>query len=117
MNIETYYNYCMSLPGVTEEFPFNEDVLVFKVMGKMFALTNVETFDGINLKCDPVRALKLRAAYEEIKPGYHMNKKHWNTVVPNGSLEDDFIIELIRHSYDLIVEKLPVKKKKKLKNS
>ena len=80
----------------------------------MFALTNIETFESINLKCDPVRALELRATYEEIQPGYHMNKKHWNTVSMTGSLDDDFIIELIKHSYDLVVAKLPKKDREKL---
>ena len=114
MHIEGFYNYCLSLPGTTEDFPFGEETLVFKVMGKMFALTNIESFEGINLKCDPVRALELRASYDEIKPGYHMNKKHWNTVSTKGMLEDDFIKELIRHSYDLVVGKLPKKEQQKL---
>lgn len=105
----------MALPGVTEEFPFDENTLVFKVMGKMFALTDVDDFVSINLKCDPVRALELRAAYEEIKPGWHMNKKHWNTVSMKGDLEDEFIYELIKHSYDLVVAKLPLKKREELK--
>lgn len=114
MHIEAFYNYCHSLPGVTEGFPFGRETLVFKVMGKMFALCDIEKFESINLKCDPVRAMELRAVYEEIQPGYHMNKKHWNTVSTKGGLEDDFIIELIRHSYNLVVEKLPKKERKKL---
>ncbi len=109
MHIEAFYDYCHSLPGVTEDFPFGEQALVFKVMGKMFALTNIETFESINLKCDPVRALELRATYEEVKPGYHMNKKHWNTVSVTGALEDVLIFELIKHSYDLVVAKLSKK--------
>jgi predicted DNA-binding protein (MmcQ/YjbR family) len=80
----------------------------------MFALTNIESFESINLKCDPARALELRASYEEIKPGYHMNKKHWNTVSMTGSLDDELIKELIRHSYDLVVAKLPKKDREKL---
>ncbi len=114
MHIEAFYNYCHSLPGVTEDFPFDEQTLVFKVMGKMFALTDVDKFSSINLKCDPVRAIELRSSFEEIKPGYHMNKKHWNTVSVQGSLEDDLIIELIKHSYDMVVEKLPKKDRVKL---
>lgn len=114
MHIEGFYDYCLSLPGVSEDFPFGEDTLVFKVMGKMFALTNIETFESINLKCDPVRAIELRASFEEIKPGYHMNKKHWNTVSTTGMLEDDFLKELIKHSYDLVVAKLPKKDRDKL---
>lgn len=116
MHIEAFYNYCHSLPGVTEGFPFGEKTLVFKVMGKMFALCDVDQFESINLKCDPVKALELRATYKEIQPGYHMNKKHWNTVSTKGGLKDDFIIELIRHSYDLVVEKLPKKKRTKLEH-
>ncbi len=78
-------------------------------MGKMYVLTDVEEFESINLKCDPVRALELRAAYEEIQPGYHMNKKHWNTLSMKGNLSDDLIFELIKHSYDLVIAKLPKK--------
>ncbi|HBX66801.1 MAG: MmcQ-like protein [Balneola sp.] len=114
MNIETFYNYCLSLPGTSEDFPFGEETLVFKVMGKMFALTNIETFESINLKCDPVKALELRATHEEVKPGYHMNKKHWNTVSMSGGLDDEFITELIKHSYDLVVANLPKKDREKL---
>src|SRR5690554_6006762 len=98
MNIEDYYNFCISLPGTTEDFPFGEDTLVFKVMGKMFALTDIEKFESINLKCDPLKALELRASHEEIKPGYHMNKKHWITVQTKGALDDGFIKELIKDS-------------------
>lgn len=114
MHIEAFYNYCHSLPGVTEGFPFGEETLVFKVMGKIFALCDVDEFKSINLKCDPVRALELRASYEEIQPGYHMNKKHWNTVSTKGGLEDAFVLELIQHSYDLVVEKLPKKERERL---
>lgn len=114
MHIEAFYNYCHSLPGVTESFPFGKETLVFKVMGKIFALTDVDRFESINLKCDPVRSLELRATYDEIKPGYHMNKKHWNTVSAKGSLEDEFIFKLIEHSYDLVVEKLSQKERKLL---
>ncbi|MDZ7806031.1 MAG: MmcQ/YjbR family DNA-binding protein [Gracilimonas sp.] len=116
MNIESFYNYCSDLPGTTKEFPFDENTLVFKVMGKMFALTDVETFESINLKCDPEKALELRIAFDEIKPGYHMNKKHWNTLTTSGSLTDDLIFELIDHSYKLVVEKLPRKLKEQLES-
>lgn len=115
MNIEAFYNFCMSFRGATEDFPFDEQTLVFKVKGRMFALTDVDEFGSVNLKCDPVRALELRAGYEEIKAGYHMNKKHWNTVNMKGSLEDDFIKELTRHSYELVVAKLPKKDRQELK--
>lgn len=84
MNIEEFRNYCLSFPGVTEEFPFDEKTLVFKVMGKLFALTDVDDFTSINLKCDPVRAMELREMHEEVQPGYHMNKKHCATGIPVG---------------------------------
>ena len=102
--------------GTTEGFPFGEDILVFKVMGKIFALTDVDDFDFVNLKCDPVRAIELRASYDEITPGYHMNKKLWNSVRVQGKLDDDFILELIQHSYDLIVASLPKKVREELES-
>lgn len=116
MNIEEFRDYCLSFPGVTEGFPFDENTLVFKVMGKMFAITDVDDFEFINLKCDPERATVLREQYEEVRPGWHMNKVNWNSVYPNGSLDDEEIYELIDHSYELIVESLPKKKKEELKN-
>lgn len=116
MNIEEYRDFCMSFAGVTEEFPFDSQTLVFKVMGKMFALTDVDTFESINLKCDPDRAVLLREEYEEIIPGWHMNKKHWNTVGTTGSLENELIEELITNSYNLVADKLPKKDKEALRN-
>lgn len=116
MNIEDFYHYCLSFPGAEEDFPFDENTLVFKVMGKMFALTDVDSFEGINLKCDPVKALELRAAHQEIKPGWHMNKKHWNTVSTKGNLSDDFIENLIQHSYELVVQNLSKKLKEELRS-
>lgn len=106
MNIEEYRAYCLSFAGVTEEFPFDEEVLVFKVRGKIFSLTNVDSFISINLKCEPKEAIELRELYSAILPGYHMNKKHWNTVLMDGSLQDTKIRAMIRHSYDLVVKKL-----------
>ncbi|MBO6794550.1 MAG: MmcQ/YjbR family DNA-binding protein [Balneolaceae bacterium] len=103
MNIEEFRDYCLAFPEVTESFPFDDKVLVFKVANKMFALADVDEFRSINLKCDPERAVILREEYPEINPGYHMNKKHWNTVEMKGELDDDFIQELITHSYDLVV--------------
>lgn len=108
--------YCIKKKGVTEGFPFNETALVFKVMGKIFALLNLEHPQSINLKCEPVRAIELREKYDEIIPGYHMNKKHWNTLDLTGTLTDKFILKLIDHSYELIFEALPNKLKNKLKN-
>ena len=116
MNIESFRDFCLSKKGVTEEFPFDELTLVYKVMGKMFALTDVDNFKSINLKCDPERAMELREKYHAILPGYHMNKKHWNTVEIDGSISDTFLEELIMHSYELVVEKLPNILKSELEN-
>ena len=114
MNIESFREYCLSKAGVTEGFPFDKDTLVFKVLGKMFALTDVEGFESINLKCDPETALQLREIYPAAQPGYHMNKTHWNTVVMDGSVSDDLIYQWIDHSYDLVLKKTPSKLREKL---
>jgi predicted DNA-binding protein (MmcQ/YjbR family) len=114
VNIESFRAYCLSKQGVTEEFPFDSQTLVFKVMGKMFALADVDLFESVNLKCDPDRALELRERHPEIMPGYHMNKKHWNTVAMEGALPDKLIRELIDHSYELVVAKLPTRLKTEL---
>ncbi|MFK7953709.1 MAG: MmcQ/YjbR family DNA-binding protein [Ekhidna sp.] len=114
MNLEELRNYCLSKPGTTEDTPFGPDTLVFKVMNKLFALTSFEPFDFINLKCDPDRAIELRAENEFIKPGYHMNKKHWNSVYIEAG--DKLIKELADHSYELIVDSLPKKLKEELKS-
>ena len=107
MNVEEFRTFCILKPAVTEGFPFGTDVLVFKVGKKIFALTSLDGSDfKVNLKCDPVYAEKLRATYNEIQPGYHMNKKHWNTVDFEGSLSDTFLEELINHSYELVVSSL-----------
>ena len=107
MDIEEFRNYCLSKPLVNESLPFDEKTLVFKVGGKMFALTNLDSFESINLKCDPERAVELREKYNDVRPGYHMNKTHWNTVSVNQQLTDGFIISLIDHSYDLVYKSLP----------
>lgn len=109
MNIEETREYCISKKGVTESFPFDESTLVFKVMGKMFALTDLIDDLSINLKCDPQWANELREQHTAIQPGYHMNKDHWNTVKIDGSLSWPFICRLIDHSYELVVQKLPKK--------
>ena len=109
MHIEQYRDYCLSFDQVTEHFPFDNKVLVFKVAHKMFALCDVSTFESINLKCDPEWAVELREEYPEISPGYHMNKVHWNTVRMDGTLSDEFIQKLIIHSYHKIVQGLPKK--------
>lgn len=117
MDIETFREYCLSKKGVTEGFPFDKSTLVFKVMGKMFALTGLEkTPFSVNLKCDPDRALELREYHPEVTPGYHMNKKHWNTVNFSGSLSTNLKQELIDHSYDLIVNGLTKRLKQELEN-
>jgi len=117
MNIETYRNYCLAKKGVEETFPFDEVTLVFKVMGKMFALTGLqkERFE-VNLKCDPERAMELREEYVQIRAGFHMNKKHWNTVAFEEGLRDSLLCELIDHSYNLVVAKLKKADKEFLKN-
>lgn len=113
MNIETFTSYCASKPGVTEHFPFDEDTLVFKVGGKMFVLTSLMEWEkgnpAANLKCDPERALELRAEYDGINPGYHMSKVHWNTVSINADVPDKLVKELVDHSYELIFNSLPKK--------
>ena len=116
MNIEELRDYCLSLKGVSEDFPFDETTLVFKVAGKMFCLTNLEGDLSINLKNDPEKNIELREEYPAIIPGYHMSKKHWNTVEIDGSLSDDFIKNLIDESYDMIVDKLKKDEKQKLKD-
>lgn len=117
MNIEEFRDYCLSKKGVTESFPFDEQTLVFKVMNKMFALTGLERIPAAaNLKCDPEWSLELREEYHDVIAGYHMSKKHWNTVTLEGDLDDDFIIELIDHSYDLVVAKLKKADKEVLKS-
>jgi len=117
MDIETYRNYCLAKKGVEETFPFDEVTLVFKVMGKMFALTGLqkEIFE-VNLKCDPERALELREEYAQIRAGFHMSKKHWNTIAFEEGLPDSLLYELIDHSYDLVVAKLKKADKAFLKN-
>ena len=102
MNIEEIREYCISRPGATEGFPFGDDTLVFKVEGKIFALVNLEGETHLNLKCDPERAIALREEYDSIIPGYHMNKKHWNTIINDNSIPDELIRELIDHSYHLV---------------
>jgi len=113
MNIQQYFEYCLSKKAVTEHFPFDEDTLVFKVGGKMFALSSLSEWENgnpsVNLKCDPERAEELRAQYDAIKPGYHMSKVHWNTVKVNDDVSDKFLRELIDHSYELVFKSLTKK--------
>ena len=114
MDIESFREYCLSKPGVTESFPFDNQTLVFKVMGKMFALADVDAFVSVNLKCRPETAIQLREKYPEVTPGYHMSKKHWNTVETHGSIPDKLLMQWIDDSYGLVVEGLPKKLKGEL---
>lgn len=120
MHIEQLRNYCITKKGVTEHFPFDDVTLVFKVMNKIFALSGLDNWEKgepkINLKCDPERSLELRNEYESINPGWHSNKKHWNTVILNNDVSDEFVFKLIDHSYDLIVKGLPKKLREELKS-
>ncbi|MEQ8323758.1 MAG: MmcQ/YjbR family DNA-binding protein [Vicingaceae bacterium] len=113
MNIEEFREYCLNKRGVTEEFPFDLNTLVYKTYDKIFAITDVDAFQSVNLKCDPDKAVELRELYDFVKPGYHMNKKHWNTVEIVWELSDDLLKSWIDHSYDLVFASLP----KKIKNN
>lgn len=113
MNIQQLYEFCLSKKGVTEHFPFDEDTFVFKVGGKIFALTSLSNWEkgnpAINLKCNPDKAIALRAEYEAVTPGYHMNKNHWNTIHFNNDVSDKMMCELINDSYTLIFKSLTKK--------
>ncbi len=111
MDIEKVRNYCLKKKKTTEEFPFGKDVLVFKVMNKMFCLANLNPPYTINLKCDPELVVALRERYEAVIPGYHMNKTHWNTIALDGSIPDKEILSWIDHSYEIVVNSLPKKEK------
>lgn len=115
MDILAYRDYCLSFPGATEDLPFDENTLCFKVAGKIFTICDIDEFESINLKCDPQKAIELREMYPgKVVPGYHMNKKHWNTVSMHDNLPDDLIMEWIKDSYDLVVAKLPKKERERL---
>ena len=116
MNIEEFREYCIAKKWVTESFPFDEQTLVFKVMGKMFALSGLENQPAkANLKCDPERSIQLREEYDGlIYPGFHMNKNHWNTVELEKNIPNEILMELIDHSYDLILKGLPKKLREQL---
>jgi predicted DNA-binding protein (MmcQ/YjbR family) len=115
MDIEQIRKHCLVKKGVKEEFPFDEDTLVFKVLGKIFLLASLETIPlQINLKCDPENAVELREKYEAVQPGYHMNKKHWITVIINGSIPNQRILEWINESYQLVVLGLRKSERQKL---
>ena len=107
MHIEAFRDYCLAKPGTTDETPFGPETLVLKVGGKIFALTDVDTFASINLKCDPERAAELREQYDFVQPGYHMNKRHWNTVQLGTGATDAQLRAWIDHSYALVRASLP----------
>jgi len=116
MNLENITNYCLSKKGVIEDFPFNEETLVYKVGGKIFVLIPLEKMPlQINLKCDPEKAIELREQNENVEPGWHMNKKYWNTVTVNGSIRWNDLKDWIDHSYDEVVKGLNKSEKDKLK--
>lgn len=116
MDIVSFREYCLSKPNVTESLPFDENTLVFKLNGKIFSLIDIDPGESCNLKCDPDRVVALRTRYESIKPGYHMNKKHWNTISLKGDIDDAILKELIDHSYQLVFEKFSKKIQKELMN-
>jgi predicted DNA-binding protein (MmcQ/YjbR family) len=114
MDIEILRDYCLQKPRVTEAFPFDDDTLVFKVGGKLFALVSLKENSSVNLKCNPERAIELRERFHAVQPGYHMNKQHWNTVRFNEDLDDRQLVELIDHSYELVVASLTKKLRSEL---
>lgn len=116
IDLEAVRNHCLSKPGtITEEFPFDDETLVFKLFGKIFLLTNVNDIPlSMNLKCDPERAVELRERYPAVIPGYHMNKKMWNTVAADGSIPAHIVFGMIDHSYDEVAKKLPKKIREKI---
>ena len=117
MNIDKFRNYCLSKTASTEDFPFDETTLCFRVIDKIFAITDIEALPfSFNLKCNPEKALELREKYESIEPGFHMNKKHWNTITPDNFIDDILIYDLIDHSYNLVVEGLKKSDREKLQN-
>ena len=111
MNVESLREYCLSLPLATEDFPFDETTLVFRVVGKIFAMLDLERPDVVSLKCNPDYALQLREEHPEISGAWHMNKKYWNQVNLSGHLEDEFVQGLVRHSYAEVVKKLTRKER------
>lgn len=116
MDIDDLRDYCLGKPFTSEGFPFDNDTLVFKVAGKIFALVSLDTQPlRVNLKCNPELAIELREEFSAILPGYHMNKQHWNTLLLDGSIPRSKVLELIDHSYKLIFDSLPSKTRALLK--
>jgi predicted DNA-binding protein (MmcQ/YjbR family) len=117
MDLGEMIDCCMTLPEVEETTPFGPEALVYKVAGKMFAVTVPEDVPPrMNLKCDPDRALELRDQYDTIKPGWHMNKRHWNTVILDGTVPDSLLVQLVRHSYELVVAGMKKTDRERLQN-
>jgi predicted DNA-binding protein (MmcQ/YjbR family) len=116
LNLEAFRTHCLSHKGVTEEFPFGESTLVYKVMGKVFALTGIDDFASVNLKVDPEKGVELRERYTAVQPGYHMNKKHWITVIMDGSISDKLLRQWIDDSYDLVASGLTKSQKQALES-
>lgn len=114
MNVEEFRAYCITKPGATEDMPFGKDTLVFKVEGKMFAAAGLELFERFNVKCDPQKAIELREKFEAAVPGWHMNKRHWNTLYVNRDMNERQLKHWINHSYELVVSKLPKSKRQAL---
>ena len=114
MTLDAFRAHCLAKKGVTEETPFGPDTLVYKVVGKMFALTGMPDFISVNLKADPEKAVELREKYDAVEPGYHMNKKHWNTILIDGSIPDRLLLEWLEDSYQLVVAGLTKKEKSAL---
>lgn len=109
MDIESFRSYCLSKKMTSESLPFGDDTLVFKVADKIFAMADITLFESINLKCDPEQAILLREQYPAVQPGYHMNKKHWNTILMDGAIPDRLLQQWIDDSYHLVIEKMPKK--------
>jgi len=114
MNIEELRNYCLTHKGATEALPFDNRTLVFSVKGKMFCATDIEDFELINIKCEPEEAILLREMYADVIPGFHMNKKHWNSIITAGSLPNQLIEKWITDSYNLVVAGMPKKHRDEL---
>jgi predicted DNA-binding protein (MmcQ/YjbR family) len=115
MDLETIRKYCLEKKSTTESFPFGESTLVFKVSGKMFLLISLDSLPlQFNVKCDPEKAGELREEYSSIIPAFHMNKKHWNTIILNGQINAKLVREMIDSSYALVIQSLPLKERKRL---
>jgi predicted DNA-binding protein (MmcQ/YjbR family) len=117
MTRDQVLHFCSRLRGAAEDYPFGDEVAVFKIEGKMFALVALTGEPGsVNLKCDPELALVLRARYEAVRPGYHQNKRHWNTVELDGTVEEVELREMINHSYELVISRLPRNQRARLRD-